>query len=81
MKSGFLNHLHVEPGDVILIDRGFDISDDIALYGAKQVIPAFTRGKKQLSLEEVKRSKRIAKVHIQVERIIGLMKITSRHTS
>ena len=72
MSSGFLNHL--EPGDVILADRGFDISDDIALYGAKLVIPAFTRGKKQLSLEEVEQSKRIVKVRIHVERVIGLLK-------
>ena len=72
MNSGFLNLL--EPGDVILADRGFDIGDDIALYCAKLMIPAFTRGKKQLSLEEVEQSKRIAKVCIHVERVIGLLK-------
>ena len=72
MNSGFLRLL--EPGDIILADRGFDIGDDIALHGAKLVIPSFTRGKKQLSMQEVECSKRIAKVRIHVERVIGLLK-------
>ena len=46
-ESGFL-HL-IEPGDVILADRGFTIADDLAVYGAKLEIPAFTQGKTQLS--------------------------------
>ena len=71
MNSGFLRLL--EP-DVILADRGFDIGDDIALHGAKLVIPSFTRGKKQLSMQEVEYSKRITKVRIHVERVIGLLK-------
>ena len=33
-----------------------------------------TRGKKQLSLEEVERSKRLSRVRIHVERVIGLLK-------
>ena len=72
MNSGFLRLL--EPGDIILADRGFDIGDDIARHGAKLVIPSFTRGKKQLRMQEVECSQRIAKVRIHVERIIGLLK-------
>ena len=74
MNSGFLRLL--EPGDIILADQGFDIGDDniIALHGAKLVIPSFTQGKKQLSMQEVECSKRIAKVRIHVERVIGLLK-------
>lgn len=72
MNSGFLQLL--EPGDVILADRGFDIDADIALHGAKLEIPSYTRGKKQLSMKEVEHSKRIAKVRIHVERVIGLLK-------
>ena len=72
MNSGFLRLL--DPGDVILADRGFDIGDDIALHGAKLEIPSFTRGKKQLSMQEVECSRRISKVCIHVERVIGLMK-------
>ena len=70
--SGFLSR--IEHGDVILADRGFDISDDLHIYGAKLEIPAFTRGKKQLSLSEVEYSKRISQVRIHVERVIGLLK-------
>ena len=60
--------------DIILADRGFTISDDIALFGAKLKIPAFTRGKQQLSQREVETSQQLARVRIHVERIIGLMK-------
>ena len=55
-------------------DRGFDISDDLCIYGAKLEILAFTRGKKQLSLLEVEHSKRISQVRIHVECVIGLLK-------
>ena len=72
MNSGFLRLL--DPGDVVLADRGFDIGDDIALHGGRLEIPAFTRGKKQLSMQEVEYSRRISKVRIHVERVIGLLK-------
>ena len=68
-QSNFL-----EPGDQILADRGFTISDDIACYGASLIIPSFTRGKKQLSQEEVEQSKQISRVRIHVERVIGTLK-------
>ena len=71
-NSGFLRL--IDHGDVILADRGFDISDDLTIYGARLEIPAFTRGKKQLSLQEVEYSKRLSKVRIHVERVIGLLK-------
>ena len=71
-QSGFLRLL--DPGDVILVDRGFDIADDLRIYGARLELPSFTRGKKQLSLEEVEHSKRLSKVRIHVERVIGLLK-------
>jgi len=38
---------------MVLVDRGFDISDDLAVHGATLVIPLFTRGKDQLSQREV----------------------------
>ena len=69
--SDFLHH--IEPGDLVLADRGFNIAEDLALYGAKLEIPAFTKGKKQLS-QEVEYSQRLAKVRIHVERVIGLLK-------
>lgn len=41
-NSGYLKHLL--PGDVVLADRGFDVADSLALYGATLDIPVFTRG-------------------------------------
>ena len=73
-NSGFLNRL--DPGDVVLADWDFDISDDLRVYGARLEILAFTQGKKQLSLQEVEFSKRLSKVRIRVERVIGLLKNT-----
>ena len=42
-QSGFLDHL--VPGDMVLVDRGFDIADELALYSASLAIPPFTIGK------------------------------------
>ena len=44
--SNFLKHLL--SGDLVLADRGFDISDSVAYCGATLKLPAFTRGKDQL---------------------------------
>ena len=71
-ESGFLNML--EPTDEIMADRGFLIQEDLALQGAKLTIPAFTKGKPQLSQKDVELSRQIANVRIHVERVIGLLK-------
>ena len=47
-NSGLLDHL--TPGDVILADRGFDIQESVGLFCSTIKIPAFTKGKKQLSV-------------------------------
>lgn len=60
------------PGDVILADRGFDVSGSLGLRGAEVAIPAFTRGKKQLSMLEVETTRNLAAVRIHVERAIGV---------
>ena len=72
LESNFFSYL--EPGDVVLADRGFTIADDVAVHGAKLEIPAFTRRKKQLIQREVELSKQLSMVRIHVERIIGLLK-------
>ena len=59
------------PGDVILADQGFDIQETVALYSAEVKIPAFTKGKRQLSALDVEQTRRIASVRIHVERVIG----------
>ena len=46
-KCGFLDRLL--NGDVVLADRGFDIVEDLALWGSALAIPPFTKGKSELS--------------------------------
>ena len=71
-KCGFLQLL--EKDDLVLADRGVNIEENLRFYGANLAIPAFTRGKKQLSLKEVEESKRLSRVRIHVERVIELLK-------
>ena len=47
----------LEPGDIVLGDCGFTVSSDITLQGTRLEIPAFTRGKNQLSQKDVEMPK------------------------
>ena len=69
---GLLNKLL--PGDIILADRGFDIQESVGLMCAEVKIPAFTRGKRQLSPIELEATRKIAHSRIHVERVIGLVR-------
>ncbi len=71
-ECSFLNLL--DPGEVVLADHGFSISEDIAIHSAHLEIPAFTRGKKQLMQREVEQSREFCSVQIHVERVIGVLK-------
>ncbi|KAK0132475.1 hypothetical protein N1851_032653 [Merluccius polli] len=71
-ESGFLKLL--EPRDEVLADRGFLIRDKLAAYGATLRIPHFTKGKKQLSAQEVDTARQLSCVRIHVERVIGWWK-------
>lgn len=62
---------NVEPDDEIMADRGFSIGDDLAMCGARLRIPAFTKGKEQLSTKEVETTRWLARVRIHIERVIG----------
>lgn len=70
--SGFLDKLL--PGDIILADRGFDIQDSVGLRCAEAKIPAFTKGKSQLSAFKIEQNRKIAHLRIHVERVIGLVR-------
>ena len=72
VKSGFLDI--IEPKDQILADRGFTVDQEIATRGGILEIPSFTKGKSQLSANEVDRSRQIANVRIHIERVIGRMR-------
>lgn len=72
LESGLLQNLL--PGDIILADRGFNIGDSVGFYCASLQIPAFTKGRKQLSAYEVAETRKIANLRIHVERVIGLVR-------
>lgn len=71
-ESGFLDLL--DPGDIILADRGFTIKEDLLLKQAKLEIPPPSKGREQQEPQEVKKTKKIANARIHVERAIGRMK-------
>jgi len=71
-ESGFLNKLL--PGDVVMADRGFTMSDCFTFKGAKLIVPAFTKGKRQLSGKEVEEARLMSLARIHVECIIGRTK-------
>ena len=62
------------PGDMVIADRGFTVTESVGLRQAKLVIPAFTRGKAQLDPVDVEETRGIANVRIHVERVIGLLR-------
>ncbi|XP_077498994.1 uncharacterized protein LOC144112615 [Amblyomma americanum] len=62
------------PGDVVLADRGFNVADSVGFYRARLHLPAYTKGKKQLSAAEVGSTRKLANVRIHVERVIGLIR-------
>lgn len=69
---GLLDKL--ECGDLVLADRGFNIGESIATVHSQLLIPAFTKGKSQLSAYEVESTRKLAHVRIHVERVIGLLR-------
>ncbi|KAJ8316468.1 hypothetical protein KUTeg_004805 [Tegillarca granosa] len=71
IKSGFLDML--EPGDNIMADKGFTISDLLKERKCTLNIPPF-KTKDQFSVEEVFNTQEIAKLRIHVERKIGRVK-------
>lgn len=58
----------------MLADRVFNVEDSVGLYAASLKIQAFTKGKLQLSTQEVEETSKIASVRIHVERVIGLVR-------
>ncbi|XP_052257183.1 uncharacterized protein LOC127862213 [Dreissena polymorpha] len=70
--SGFLDKLL--PGDLILADRGFDIRDSVGIMCAQVNIPAFTKGRDQLSPVDLETTRKLANVRIHVERVIGTVR-------
>ena len=47
-------------GDCVLADRGFLVEEELTTRGAVLRIPAFTRGKKQMTAKDINISRKIA---------------------
>ena len=71
-ELGFFNE--VSMGDCILADQGFNIKEELSALGATLKIPSFTKGKKQLSGDEVDASRQLSSVQIHLECVIGRIK-------
>ena len=69
--SGVLNLL--EPGDNVMVDRGFDISD-IVPNGIIVNMPPFLAGRDQMTGVETQETMSIASLRMPVERAIGRIK-------
>ena len=61
-------------GDVVLADRGFNVKEDMAIKSCRLLVSAYTKGKIQLSKEDVDKSRRLSRIRIHVERVIGRLK-------
>ena len=64
--SELLNKL--VPGDLVLAE------ETVCMYYAELATPAFTEGKKQLSGREVDMFRKLARLRIHVERVIGMLR-------
>ena len=71
-NCGFLDKLL--PGDMVMADRGFTVSESVGLKQAKLIIPAFTKGKSQLDPVDVEKTRGISSIRIHAERVIGLLR-------
>ena len=56
----------LEHGDQVLADRGFLIGEELPNQNATLIIPAFTKGKSELSAKEVETTRKIAHVRIHM---------------
>lgn len=57
-KSDLLKNLL--PGYIVLADCGFNVEDSVGFYCASLQLPAFTKGKRQLSADELEQTRELA---------------------
>ena len=72
MDTHFIDKL--EPGDVVLADRGFTIHDLCAEKGATLEIPPFKNGREAFTKQENLKTKLISRARIHVERFNAVIK-------
>ena len=66
---GILDKL--KPGDVLMADKGFNISDLLVSKGSKLVIPPFLKDKGHFTKRNCRNTSNIAKARIHVEHTIA----------
>ena len=66
--SGFYDLL--ERGDVVIVDPGFQIQENLLLHFCNLQVPPGARTKSQISKKEVQKTKEIANLWIHVEMVI-----------
>ena len=64
----------INPGDLVMVDRGFNVRDMLLEKGADIVIPPFLGNRINLSPQEEAQTRIIAKLRIHVERVIERIK-------
>lgn len=70
--SGLLDLL--ERNDAIMADKGFNIEDLLLEKGVQLNLPPYLNNQGQFPVEQVKETKKIARVRIHVERTIRRLK-------
>ena len=63
-----------DPGDSVMVDKGFNVQDLFIPYDVLVNIPTFFKKQNRLSCKSVLEDRRIASKRVHVERIIGLAK-------
>ena len=71
-RSGFMNE--IRRGEKVMADKGFNISDLLALQHAELAMPPGRKGAFQMPKKDVLKTKDIANRRIQVEQVIRRIK-------
>ena len=58
-----------------MADRSFQIQEDLLLHFCRLVVPPSARVKSQMKKSELKKTKEVANLRIQVERVINRIKM------
>ena len=74
LLKGLLQCGYLEKGDGLMVDKGFLIEKDVEELGLKLNIPPFAKTNIQMPVQDVEKTKKIAKHRVHVERAIAKVK-------